>query len=70
MEIFVLDKLGRIPIKDFLTPIKILKYLWGLYLFKIKKEPKVLYLFFRHTVKDEKIKVTDDDKRVENAFKL
>jgi hypothetical protein len=70
MEKLILERMGKIPMEKYLNPKNLLIYLTGLFLFRTRQTPKVLYLFFRHTVKDERVIVKDDDKRVAFPFKF
>jgi hypothetical protein len=62
-------KENRVTIKDLLSLRNIYIYLIGISLFKSKHTPKVYYLFLRHTVKNERVLVIDDDIRVSRLFK-
>ncbi len=70
MEVYILEKMGKIPLEKYTNPKNLLTYLVGLFLFKTHQTSKVLYLFYKHIMKDEKVFVVDDDKRVEFCFKV
>ncbi len=69
MEVYILNKMGQIPLIKLLPPKNLYIYLVGLYMFKRYQNPKVLYLFYKHIIKGERVLLIDDNITISGLFK-
>ncbi len=68
MEEYIDIHIQDVRISNLLSFKNIYLYLRGKSLYKRKQTPKLLYIFVRSVIKNHKIYVLDDDKRVSRMF--
>lgn len=68
MEEYINKHISDTKISNVFSIKKIYIFLKGILLYKRKQTPKLLYIFLRSVLRNEKIHVLDDDKRVSGMF--
>jgi hypothetical protein len=68
MEEYINIHFHDVNIPNLLSIKNIYLYLKGISLYKRKQTPKLLYIFLRSVIKNNKIYVLDDDRRVSGMF--
>ena len=68
MEEYINIHFHDVSISNLLSFKNIYLYLNGISLYKRKQTPKLLYIFLRSVIKNKKIYVLDDDKRISGMF--
>lgn len=68
MEEYIERNLNIVTVSNLSSLKSIYLFLRGIYLYKSKQTPKLLYIFLRSVIKNERIHVLDDDRRVSGMF--
>ena len=68
MNIYIKDNIRKVRISNLLSLKNIYLYIRGYMLFKRGHTPKLLYIFLRNVINNEKVLVIDDDRRVSGMF--
>jgi hypothetical protein len=69
MEVYILNKMGQVPMRKLLNLKNLYIYIIGLYMYKRYNNPKVLYIFFKHIVKGERVLLVDDNITIAGILK-
>lgn len=68
MNKYIKDNIRNVRISNLLSLKNIYLYMRGYMLFKRDHTPKLLYIFLKNVMNNEKVLVIDDDRRVSGVF--